>query len=336
MRFKLPGVKAKATDAAPPRASVDVSVVAQRFNYEWAMDPDSFDGADTYWWWAASIRVDPNEVIAEGDAGELWSIPFTTDGEDTVSFGEPQQVRQTFVPVAASDGVAASTVVNKRRQRVLAAALDKPEKPDPSTAAVRPDNERTTPMDEAVRRALATSYRLDPETATEDEVNAAVLAAATTTQNPENPETPEQPETPETPEAQVDDREPVAASTDGGIRNALGLPSSATDEQVRARIGEIEAGARAGSQAQENAIRTHRDGLVDAAVQDGRIPPSARAAWREALDARPEPETAALAALAPNRIPVRERGTSTSATADSSSLNRALAASGLTTTKKGA
>jgi hypothetical protein len=165
--------------ATAPIASVDTGTIRQRFNYDWATDSDNGADQDTYWWWARSIRVDPNEVIADDDEGGIWSIPFTTDGTDDVTFGTPVRVAETFIPVQAGEGAAATAVVQRRRQRVAASALERPSKPTrPNQAAAEsaPANERN-PMDAAVLQALARQHGLDPETATEDQVNAAVLAA---------------------------------------------------------------------------------------------------------------------------------------------------------------
>jgi hypothetical protein len=187
--------------------------------------------------------------------------------------------------------------------------------------------EESTVTPEELRESLG----LDAD-ATDEQVRARLteLNASTTTE----PETPEEPETPaattepETTEPEHrTEPEPIAAS----MRSALGLPSTATDDQVRQRISELDAGARAGAEARQAQLSAERDGLVDAAVRDGRIAPSVRDAWRAALDARPTEETAALAALTPDRIPVSERGaTPPIDNANPGSLNRALAASGLT------
>jgi hypothetical protein len=318
---------AAATAPAPAVASIDVATISHRFNWEWAMDPDNGASEDTYWWWARSIRVDPNEVIADDGEGNLWSVPFITDGEDAVTFGEPIRVRETYVPVAAADGATATAVVQRRRQRVAAAALDQPAKPDPTTAtaATTPEEEAQSDMTDEQRRALALSLGLS-EDASETDIHEAAAARAQA-DPPDEPETPvEQPEA-EVETTEVETPEPVAAS----LRTVLGLPGTATEAQIRERVAELDAGARAGAEARATQLRSERDQLVDAAVRDGRIAPSVRDAWRQALDARPDEEAAALAALPTDRIPVSERGsTPQTDQTNPGSLGRALAASGLT------
>lgn len=193
-------------------------------------------------------------------------------------------------------------------------------------------------MDAAVLQALARLHGLDPETATEDQVNAAVLAA---------PPTPD-PEAPETPEAEVPDPEvpavpePVAASEAVTLRTTLGLPASATDAQVANAAAELRAGVQEGRTARRAQVASELDADVDKAVLDGRIAPSARDAWRSAIDAGDNPDAAStarataerqrLAAMATGRVPVSERGSMPDPTAaPAASLNRALAAAGVHT-----
>lgn len=330
---------AAATAPAPATASVDTSLIRERFNFDWATS-DPVDDIDTYWWWARSIRVDPDEVIADDGEGNIWSVPFTTDGTDEITFGTPQRVAETYVPIQAGEGQAATAAVRRRRQRVAASALERPSKPDRSNtqaAAVSAPATERTPMDAAVLQALARLHGLDPDTATEDQVNAAVLAANTTP----DPEA----EIPAggTPEAETPDEAPepvlVTATQATDLRELFGLPSTATDEQVVTAARELREGAAAGAQVARNAVAAELDRTVDDAVSDGRIAPSARDAWRAAIDPGQAPDAAAtaratsererLASMATNRVPVRERGTASTAEQNGgkpASLTRVLAA----------
>lgn len=330
------GVWAAAAAPAPPAtvASVDVGTIRQRFNYDWAMDSDNGVEQDTYWWWARSIRVDPSEVIADDDEGGIWSVPFTTDGTDTVTFGTPVRVAETYVPVQAGEGAAATAAVQRRRQRVAASAIERPSKPArPNTQAAAesaPANERN-PMDATVLQALARLHGLDPETATEDQVNAAVLAAGDTP--PALPEAPAPELVVETPAPEL-----VAASESSDLRELLGLPASATADQVAAAARELRDNATAGATAARTALASELDSEVDAAITDGRIAPSARDAWRSAIDPTRNPAAAAqaererLGAMATGRVPVSERGGVPNPAATAApSLNRVL--SGLASTR---
>ncbi len=288
-----PAVKAGA------RASVDVSIIAQRFNYEWATDPENGVEEDTYWWWACSVRVDPDEVIADDAEGNLWSIPFTTDGEDTVTFGTPVRVRETFVPVAAADGVAATAVVSRRSQRVLASQLAKPEKPArDNPAAARPQQEEEpVPLDiAALRSRLGLSDEQLPDDATEEQINAALAVE------------------PETTEVENSEAEPETETTETGT-----AASERTVTLDRSQYEQLTRNAEAGATARREQLSAALDVEADAAVKDGRITPASRAEWRAAIDpgenpdaaatARAEAEKTALASLTPGRVPVTgERG----------------------------
>lgn len=269
----------------PASASVDADLVRRRFNYEWATS-DPVDGVDTYWWWARSVRVDPLEVVADDDDGGLWLIPFTTDGEDAVDFGEPQRVRESYVPVNASLGSMTKTLTERHGQTVLAANLDRPEKADPTPAAGSEshDPEEGTMTDSTIDiGALRTRLELTedqlPDDASIDQVNEVLAAAAT------------EPETEPTPEPEV--TEPVAAS-DGVV-------------QISAeQLATLQRQAAEGAAARSEQVNERREGLIRAAVGDGRIAPSERDAWRTKLQETPEASEEVLANLQKGVIPVTE------------------------------
>jgi hypothetical protein len=76
------------------------------------------------------VWVDPNQVIADDDEGHLFRVPFTTDDNGNVTFGDPVRVMQEFrdLPaVAASAWRASSPLVSRRRSS-----------PAQTTASARP------------------------------------------------------------------------------------------------------------------------------------------------------------------------------------------------------
>lgn len=287
-----------------PAASVDVTSVRDRFNFDWATDSDNGVDEDTYWWWARSVRADPNEVIADDGEGNLWSVTFTYDeATDTVTFGAPVRVREAFVPVQSGDGAAASALVSRRRQVVLAAALDKPHKParqTPAASRPQPDQE-VAPMAidvAALRSRLQLSEEQLPDDATEEQINAALSAEA------EVPDTPAlQPETP-APEAEREP-EPVAASAPDVV-----TVSRQVWEQTNKRLETVEASERTRTEAE---TKTRRDTLASEWVQQGRIAPSEHQHYRGMLDVDEAKTVALAAALETGRVPVTERGSSASA-----------------------
>ena len=70
--------------------------------------------------------------------------------------------------------------------------------------------------------------------------------------------------------------------------------------------------ATSGTDGVAAAARRRREGLVDSAVQAGKIPPARRSHWLTALEADPGME-ATLAGLAPGLVPLAEVGSSTDA-----------------------
>lgn len=326
--------------APTARASVDVGTVRQRFNYDWAIEDPNDLG--TYWWWCISIRVDPNEVIADDDEGNLWSIPFTTDGEDGVTFGDPTQVRQTYVPVTG-DGAAATAMVARRGQRVLAAALERPDKPDPkdnnpARASVEPPPEGA-PMDEPVRQFLE-RQGIDPDTATEAQITSAEAFASLPINQPAAPPAGDPDPAPAAdPEPAVPaDTEPVLVAASA---NAVTVDRDTWERTQR--------DAAAGAAARTQQLATDLDATVAAAVKDGRITPASRDAWRASIDpgtnptpeatARATAEASVLAGLEKNRVPVTELGKTPNAEAaegDPALLAAVRARVGIPTTQKAA
>jgi hypothetical protein len=296
-----PPVKASASAAAPPApgmASVDSALIRERFNFDWATS-DPVEGLDTYWWWARSVRVDPNEVIADGDDGTLWRVPFSTDGVDAVTFGTPVRVAETYVDVDAPDGAAATAIVTRRRQRVAAAALAKPTKTarSSSEAAARAAAASTATTEETVMElsALRQALGLSEDTPDEEVLAAAAerLSESTTEETTE--------ETTEPTEVSTDTTTPVPASA-----SAVAIDPG-TLEQLRAD-------AAAGRQAREQQQRDDRDRTITAAIGEGRITRARRAHFEAAWNADPEGTRTLLTAdpdkggLAPGLVPVSEIG----------------------------
>jgi|GEM_PF-1224858 len=273
-------------------ASIDVGTIRQRFNWEWTVENDAEH--DTYWWWARSVRVDPLEIIADDDEGGLYLIPITTDGKDEIAFGEPQPVREEFVPVNASATSVVANFRDRKGQQILASDLERPEKPAPKTAASSQSEPQEDDMSidlDKLRGRLGL-----PDDATEEQINEALA---------KEPETPEAPETPtdeisETPE--VETPEPVAASSAASERGVT------IDKDA---LAQLQAQAKAGGEAREEQLDTDRTTYLNAAVGKGKFPPSAKAAYREQLDKGGDIEVATrkfIDELPDNTVPVSETG----------------------------
>lgn len=281
-----------------PRASVDAATIRDRFNVDWACDPENGVDQDTWWWYAISVRVDPNEVIADDGEGHLWSVPFSTDGESSVTFGAPVEVRETFVPVNVGEGAAATAAVTRRRQQALQAEFKRPDKGDAgdrtppsqyrtSAASERPDEQEDQVTDVNLEQ-LRTRLGL-PEDATAEQINEALSADPPETVTPEALEA-------AVASAREEERQKASAST----ADKVTLDRGAYEK--------IQADAAAGREARETQLKSERDAAVAAAVEDGRIPPARREHWRQLMDADPEGTASTLDSLEKGLIPLKERG----------------------------
>lgn len=163
-------------------------------------------------------------------------------------------------------------------------------------AASRPDN-REHPMDDNVRQVLARQHGLDPDTATEDDINAAVVAA-------DNPEatvaaTPPEPE----PEPAHDEPEPE---------------STETVTLTAAQYSELQRGAEAGVAAQaalaqrtaaetEQGRAAERDAYLQTKVADGTLHRDDLPIYQLAYDRDGAKARERIDALSPGLVPALER-----------------------------
>jgi hypothetical protein len=297
--------------SASASLSVSYDTVRHRFNWSWAVDREGndFDG-DTMWWWARDVRFDPDEIIADDDEGNLWSVPFSTDGEDEVTFGEPARVRQTYVPVAAAKAASFSRPDKQaERPAVIAAATDK-------AATGRPDPEEENPMDANVHEFLVGQGH-DPETATEQQVQAAeaYVAAFPDATGAEPPaDDPVEGE----PQGEVEGGEPQA---EGGEVGAPAREPVAASRQVpegmrlidEAELETLRAGAEAGTRLAREKATEERDRILMSARDEGRFPPSRLAHYTRLYEADPEGTKVLLTAaedkggLAKGAVPLEAR-----------------------------
>lgn len=269
-------------------ASLDSDLVVRRF-----LDTldgggvDLPDGAEPWNFWPRSLRFDDNGApylkVTDEASGRLYRVDVAVSGSD-VTFGSLTEVVEQDVPVAAAGRPAAPLAMWASRDAAR------------RVAASSPNPEEAHPMTEEQRRAFAAAFGLS-EDATVEEVEAA--AAATAEARRETPPAPDPDPSPEpAPEPEpAPTGQPVAART---LEVSAGQWQE-TQERL-ARAEQLLAEREQREQAAE------RDGLIAAAIRDGRITPAERADWRTDLDRWPEATAAAIARLAPNRVPVEARG----------------------------
>ena len=280
-------------------AAADVSKVVDLFYAQ------SEPGDPEYWWWVRAVWTDPNQLIVDDEEGHLYRIPFSSGADGTVTFGDPQEVRETFVDLSSGEKVAA------------AALSDYPSGPRATfsdrTDPRLPQRSRTSMSDgtaepEVDLVALRNAYGL-PEDATVEQINAKIaeVTAEAAAGDEEQPETDSPEAETETP---AEDRQPEPVAASGGEPQTVTLDRSVYEELKR--------GAEDGTAARKEQIVERREGLLAAAVDDGRIMPSAKDAWRSKLG-NSDPAIAAAAeeelnSLEKGLVPVEERGTAASAT----------------------
>jgi hypothetical protein len=232
-----------------------------------------------------AIRLDdagkPYLKVIDEQTGNLFRVDFTVKGSE-VTFGEFVEVIEQDVPVAARAADAprpAAPLARWGSREALRAAVQTIE------------NEEASSMTEEQRRDLAAAHGLDPDTATEEQVIEAVVAAVHVEPDPE----PVEPNPDPDPEPVVREPEPALTAT---VSRAQWEQQQREVAELRAKVAEREA----------REARERRDGLITAALTDGRLAPSERQTWREQLDAAPEATEHLLASLRPGAVPVHERG----------------------------
>lgn len=265
-----------------PHAGLDVDLIGRRFID--LVDGGGVtlpDGIENAWaLWVTAIRVDDTGNLyvkaIDESSGRLFRADATVKGGE-VTFGDLVEVIEQDVPVAAA-GARAPVVLASWASRAESRAV----------RATQTTDEEAPGMTDEQRRTLAAAHGLDPETATVEQIMAAAAEAAQA-RVPEPAPEPAPPE-PVVPEPVP---EPVAASAAPTV-----TVSREVWEETNRRLQAVETDVQARSQAEQ---RVERDGMVTAALREGRIGPSERATWREQLDRAPEATAALLAALAPGR-----------------------------------
>lgn len=224
--------------------------------------------------WIREMYVDPTELIVDNDAdGTILRVPYTVAADGTVTFGDPQPVKVTYVAAraqAAPPLVAfASHAESRPGERPAdpntpAATADGPSNPQEERPAVAFSDEQL----DTLRQSIGVAADAD---------EAAILAGLT--------------------EALAERAEPQTQTT---------LPDGTVPIDAEQLAGLL-VDASAGREARTQQLSERRESLVSAAVRDGRIAPVRREAWLAQLEADPGSETV-LASLAKGLVPVAASG----------------------------
>lgn len=261
--------KARVAAASKVTASADTDKIIQTFWTEFAKE-------DRYWWWVRSIWTDPNELIVDDDEGHLFRLPFASDGEGNVTFGDPTEVRQTFIDVSTNEPVAARRGTPAAVYATRAAA---------GRTETRPAGaEQEKHMSDKIRERLGLA-----EDATEEEV----LTRLDELDGEETNESEAEGETPEV-EAEVEEvEEPVAASD----------TTVSVDKGV---LEDLQRQAQEGAAARAEQLNERREAILGAAVKAGKIAPASKDAWRTKLQAAPDATEQEIEKLPEGLVPTGE------------------------------
>jgi hypothetical protein len=277
--------------------------------------PGSYD----FWtWYVSEVRADDDGtlyvVVYDESSGDQWRFDVTAIDGTNVTFGTPQPGALDWRgATAAAMSTAAEWARTPRPALARWRTRGESRSAFASAPTPTPPQEDDRPMNDALRRTLATRHGLDPETATEDQVEAAVMAAETPP-----PETPPEGE-PDPPEGDqpAEDNERVAVVD-------------------RAQFEDLQVAAARGVAADEARLRVERDQFINACLNEGRISPASAGmtrnadgslpdGWRADLDRDPEGTARALARLEPGKYPGAARATGTTTTNRQGQMARARA-----------
>jgi hypothetical protein len=259
-------------------------------------------------WWIQAVLSDPNELVVLDDVtGMLHKLPFSSDDKGEVAFGDADPVVLDYVPadresqLTAASHVAATLAIGRE---VLASW--------PSRAESSPETTGGAMDPKEIRKHLNL-----PEDASDEQVQTALLQRAGITAA--EPATPAAEPTPTTPVAPTlvlvpptaaEPAAPVAPVAAQPAPEAMPVAATAGAQVVQVDKNTWDATlASLGSvnSFMDAQLKRDREGLVAAAITDGRIPPASKDGWLQLLESDPNGEKT-LASLAKGIVPVTERG----------------------------
>ncbi|PZT99480.1 MAG: hypothetical protein DI630_16825 [Gordonia sp. (in: high G+C Gram-positive bacteria)] len=236
-----------------------------------------YNGPGTDWHlWIREMYVDPPELIVQNDADDsIERIPYTVSGEGDVEFGDGQVVKVEYV--------AARTKAEKPMVAFASRAEGRPGTKPPSAAEAEAKGKEATPMatlNEGLAQRLGITADADDET-----ILSALDAKLATNES-------------EPVEEQLSTEQVAAAAKRHGL--TLVDPD---------KYQELADAAAAGREARDQQLREHRESIVGAAVDKGKITPARRDHFVKLMEADPEGTESLLASLPEQAsIPLAEVG----------------------------
>ena len=312
------GAAAGAVEAIEVRASTTVSDLIKAFYEE-------YDEPAMMWWWVREVLVNPGELIVDMDGDGLLRVPYTISSDDTVTFGEGEEVKIEYV-AAANQRVAASysePTSTGRKKRVSAETVE------PSATVPRDAGDPQEERDVQLSPEALARLGLGPD-ATDEQINAAIEER--TTPAPDDGSTEAAGDTPTQP---APTEQPVPAPAPVPVPDTQGTPAAAPDTQPAtqppatpeapatapavnvpdgmvlvdaAAMAEVQQEVNLSRQERQRRATEDRDRTIKAGVAAGKFPRSRMAHFTNLWNVDPEGTRALIDQLADNVIPVAERG----------------------------
>lgn len=267
------------TDVPAPSLTASVDKVVEAFQTTVAQ-------GERMWWWVREMVTDPNEIVADDDEGNLFLVPFSSDGDQQVTFGDPRRALQIFVDAPASAAVKAAQSLHPKGSRVLASFKSRDEIPGikPKTDAAEGGQDDPARNSGMSLTAFHAALRDLPEATDEQIAALAEQHGVTFTETPE----------PDTGSGDGEGEEQADDQADGGDGGQVAQPETApptpdsepgdgadasaadTVTVPREAWESVQQGAQAGARAEAKAEENLRDSTIKLAAEKGKISPHQR------------------------------------------------------------
>lgn len=314
VEYVAEGVAASATMAGM-KLRADVDKILDTFR-------SKFRVGDRSKWWPRAVYTDPNSIIADSQDGSLHEVPFTSDEDGTVDFGQPTEVLETFTAVPAQ--AKAATLRAARGSNPVASFNAVDEVPGfPASAGDGAGGsgpaDKNPVMDFDHAAALRDQLGL-PADATDETIEATIkergeaAAAGGNTPAPAGP----------APGAAAEGAEPPGPTPPPASTPTVPAPSpvdpAANPEPVAAKAGDglvtmdeatvadLRSKADLGAKAYAAQLKAEDDAVILSAVKTGKFPVARQDHYRALLAADREGTVELIGKLEAGLIPVDERG----------------------------
>lgn len=320
----------EATPIAAVAASIKISAQAEleKIRRDFVNAVEAGDLPIPGWPWIRVVLNDPNELIVDDDQGGLWAVAYDASG-DTVTFSTPVQKKIQYVNASQKRDPTARTLLASMlaNGRQVAASWD-------TRAASRPAIKQggsavDSVIIESLRKAHGLTAEQLPDSATEDQIKAAIAEkppdspsapAVTPTSPPATPPGPARPGNdpgggPPSPDQVPTGPGPGKLETGQLPVAASALPNGMVAVPV-AQWEAVQAGAQLAVKTNEENEKAADERILGDAIRAGKVSAAHAASYRNALG---EPATrkqyrhlltAAVkdGGLAPNLVPITAMG----------------------------